>query len=105
MHRNVCFCAAVALMLVASVPRVRTEDAAAQGEQIYENYCARCHGEGLQNNSGGMTFDLRRLQSDDYPRFMNSVMNGKNKMPPWRGVLTETQIDQLWAYVRASVSP
>jgi mono/diheme cytochrome c family protein len=105
MHCKVCVCTAVALVLIASIPRVRAETAVAQGERIYENYCASCHGEGLQNNTGGVTFDLRRLKSDDYPRFMNSVMSGKNKMPPWKDVLTETQIDQLWAYVRASVSP
>jgi mono/diheme cytochrome c family protein len=105
MHSNVCVCAGIALVLIASVPRVHAEDAVAQGETIYESYCASCHGEGLQNNSGGVTFDLRRLKSDDYPRFMDSVMHGKDKMPPWKGVLTETQIDQIWAYVRASVLP
>jgi len=79
-------------------------DAAIAGERIYDNYCATCHGEQLQNNAGGLTFDLRRLKSDDYPRFVNSVTNGKNKMPPWKGVLTEKQIDELWAYIRANVS-
>jgi mono/diheme cytochrome c family protein len=90
-----------ALMLVA-VLRARAEDAAAAGERVYENYCATCHGDQLQNNSGGLTFDLRRLKSDEYPRFVNSVTNGKNRMPPWKGVLTATQIEQLWAYVRSS---
>jgi mono/diheme cytochrome c family protein len=33
---------------------------------------------------------------------MNSVVNGKNKMPPWKGVLDESQINQLWAYIRAT---
>lgn len=106
MH-NVCVRAAVVLALVdlLLVYRVRAEDAAAEGERIYVDYCANCHGEQLQNNSGGLTFDLRRLKSDEYPRFVNSVSNGKNKMPPWKGVLTETQIKDLWAYIRASVSP
>jgi mono/diheme cytochrome c family protein len=104
--QKVCVRAAVALTLVSLpfVYCVRADDAAAEGERIYEDYCATCHGEQLQNNSGGLTFDLRRLKSDDYPRFVNSVTNGKNKMPPWQGVLTETQINDLWAYIRASVS-
>jgi cytochrome c6 len=105
--QNVCARAAVSLGLIGLlfVDRVRAEDAAAEGGEIYENYCATCHGEQLQNNSGGVTFDLRRLKSDEYPRFVNSVMNGKNKMPPWKGVLNETQINDLWAYIRATVSP
>jgi mono/diheme cytochrome c family protein len=105
--QKVCVRAAAFLVLVAllCVYRVHAEDAAAKGGQIYDDYCATCHGEQLQNNSGGLTFDLRRLKPDEYPRFVNSVMNGKNKMPPWKGVLTETQINDLWAYIRATVSP
>jgi mono/diheme cytochrome c family protein len=30
-------------------------------------------------------------------------LNGKNKMPPWKGVLGENEINQLWAYIRATV--
>ena len=98
---------AVALVLVAIISGhcVQAEEAAVQGERIYDNYCATCHGEQLQNNSGGQTFDLRRLKPDDYPRFVNSVTSGKNKMPPWKGILTEAQINQLWAYILTSVSP
>src|SRR5215475_11117351 len=105
--REVCVSAAVAVVLLGPlcVCCVHAQDVAAEGEQIYEDYCATCHGEQLQNNSDGLTFDLRRLKPDEYPRFVNSVSNGKNKMPPWKGVLTETQIKDLWAYIRASVSP
>jgi mono/diheme cytochrome c family protein len=79
------------------------EDAAPQGARIYENYCATCHGDDLQNNSNGLTFDLRRLKPDEYSRFVNSVLNGKNKMPPWKGVLGENEINQIWAYIRGVV--
>jgi mono/diheme cytochrome c family protein len=34
---------------------------------------------------------------------VNSVLNGKNTMPPWRGVLDTEQIDAIWAYIRANV--
>jgi cytochrome c oxidase subunit II len=82
--------------------RVAAQDGVAQGQRIYDNYCATCHGDQLQNNSGGLTFDLRRLTPGDYPRFVTSVLNGKNKMPPWKGVLAQTEIDRLWAYIRAN---
>jgi mono/diheme cytochrome c family protein len=43
------------------------------------------------------------LRADERSRFINSVLDGKNQMPPWRGVLEMEQIDALWAYIRAIV--
>jgi mono/diheme cytochrome c family protein len=73
------------------------------GAAIYDDYCSRCHGEGLRNTSGGVTFDLRRLRATERERFVNSVLNGKKDMPPWRGVLRPDQIEEVWAYIRATV--
>jgi mono/diheme cytochrome c family protein len=69
------------------------------GENVYNMRCAICHGDDLVNT--GQTFDLRKLKADERPRFENSVRNGKNQMPPWKGVLTDENIDQLWHYIRA----
>ena len=46
------------------------------------------------------TFDLRRLMASDRARFENAVRMGKNQMPPWNGVLTSEQIEQIWLFVR-----
>jgi mono/diheme cytochrome c family protein len=73
----------------------------AAGMAVYNSRCVRCHGERLQNN--GWTYDLRRLRPEDKARFVNSVLNGKGQMPPWRGALTEEEIDALWSYIRATV--
>jgi len=70
------------------------------GERVYNNYCFTCHGENLV--SSGQTFDLRRLRAEDRSRFETAVNNGKGQMPPWKGVLTHEEIDQLWHYVRAN---
>ena len=71
----------------------------AAGETVYNTYCATCHGDDLVNT--GQTFDLRALRADEWLRFENSVLNGKNQMPPWKGVLNAQQLDQLWHYIRA----
>jgi mono/diheme cytochrome c family protein len=68
------------------------------GEAIFNDYCSTCHGQNLV--SSGQTFDLRRLTANDRVRFQNSVLSGKNQMPPWKGVLGDEQIDQLWQYIR-----
>lgn len=35
-------------------------------------------------------------------RFGKFVMEGKGQMPPWQGTLNQTEVDQLWAYIRAN---
>ncbi len=72
----------------------------AAGEGVYENYCFTCHGEKLR--STGQSFDLRKLKADERPRFESSVRNGKGQMPPWEGVLSNDEIDQLWNFIRAN---
>jgi mono/diheme cytochrome c family protein len=70
------------------------------GENVYNTYCQVCHGDRLV--STGQTFDLRRLRGSDHSRFENAVRNGKNQMPPWKGVLSNEEIDQVWLYIRAN---
>jgi mono/diheme cytochrome c family protein len=69
------------------------------GETVYNTRCAVCHGDDLVNT--GQTFDLRKLKADERPRFEHSVLNGKNQMPPWKGVLSDADLDNLWHYIRA----
>jgi mono/diheme cytochrome c family protein len=72
----------------------------AAGETVYNTYCATCHGDNLI--SSGQTFDLRKFPADARPRFENSVLKGKGQMPPWQGVVSNDEIDQLWHYIRAN---
>jgi mono/diheme cytochrome c family protein len=95
------FAALIALSVLQTVAAAETADKVAAGMAAYNSHCVRCHGEGLQNN--GWTYDLRRLRPEDNARFVNSVLNGKGQMPPWRGALTEEEIAAIWAYIRATV--
>ena len=40
-----------------------------QGREVYEEFCAMCHGRDLVN-SGGFAFDLRTFPKADFDRFM-----------------------------------
>ena len=94
-------CAAVMTGIVVLFPRMAGAQDRAKieaGEEVYSTYCSPCHGDELVNT--GQTFDLRRLTANDRTRFQNSVLNGKNQMPPWKGALTDEQIDLLWLYIR-----
>lgn len=85
------------LMLMAGTAALASKADIEAGAQVYEESCAACHGEKLR--SQGQAFDLRKLEPSDRPRFDKAVLEGRANMPPWRGILTEQQIDQLWAYV------
>lgn len=100
---RLCLCFGVALLL-ARQPASAQQDQAkvAAGAQTYSEYCSTCHGDDLVNS--GVTFDLRRLKATERARFENSVLNGKNQMPPWNGVLSAEQIEALWNYIRANAS-
>jgi mono/diheme cytochrome c family protein len=87
---------------ISFMPTASTQDTASTpqieaGESVYNNNCQNCHGDRLVNT--GQTFDLRRLTAGDRARFDNSVRNGKNQMPPWKDVLSDEEIDQVWRYV------
>ena len=70
-----------------------------QGAGIYSQNCAPCHGPQMADPQGA--FDLRTFPPDQKSRFLNSVTNGKNSMPPWGGLFSADEIESLWAYVMA----
>jgi mono/diheme cytochrome c family protein len=97
--RGIATAAALAFIVPVSAQDKAKIDA---GEAIYNDYCFTCHGENLV--STGQTFDLRRLTVADRARFENSVLNGKNQMPPWKGVISPEQIELLWHFIRANAN-
>jgi mono/diheme cytochrome c family protein len=94
-----CFVWCVALAPSPAVEGSRVEE----GAKIYQQRCAGCHGEDLHNVSGGWSFDLRRLRSDEHDRFVDSVTTGKDNMPSWYGILQTEEIEAIWTYIRATV--
>jgi mono/diheme cytochrome c family protein len=100
--RSLFIAAALAGALLYTGTNARADDAAviALGEETFNTYCSTCHGNNLV--STGQTFDLRKLKATERARFQNSVTNGKNQMPPWKGVLSEEEMEGLWRYIRAN---
>jgi mono/diheme cytochrome c family protein len=90
------------LSLMMTVPTA-AQSLAEKGEILYRNRCAGCHGEELRAYAGGQAFDLRRLRPDEFERFSESVISGKDNMPSWYGILSAEEIQAIWAYIRATV--
>jgi len=76
-----------------------TKKLIAQGAAIFARNCSPCHGAHMDDPNGA--FDLRTFPPDQHDRFINSVTNGKNSMPPWGGLLKPQEMEALWAYVVA----
>jgi mono/diheme cytochrome c family protein len=97
------------LVLVAAIADGRmpahgeTSSLAETGAAVYALRCSGCHGVELHNTSGGQVFDLRRLRPDEHDRFVDSVTSGKDNMPSWYGILSDEEIESIWAYIRATV--
>ena len=69
------------------------------GEKTYSLNCAPCHG--TRMNEPPVSVDLKQFPKNQRSKFLNTVTNGRNTMPPWRGALTPEEIEALWAYVAA----
>jgi mono/diheme cytochrome c family protein len=96
-YRATATIASILLSAAAAGAQDATVDA---GQNVYNTYCAVCHGDGLV--STGQFPNLRRLAVTDRAKFDTTVRNGRNQMPPWKDVLSDTEIDQLWAFIRAN---
>jgi mono/diheme cytochrome c family protein len=72
------------------------------GAAIYVNVCAACHQAGGQGAAGAAAYPALAknpdLASADYVEIV--VLAGKNAMPPLGGMLSDTQIADVAAYVR-----
>jgi mono/diheme cytochrome c family protein len=89
----------VGALAVASAALAQDRAKIQAGAEVYAARCAMCHGERLRATGGA--YDLLQLRPDERARFDQAVNDGKGQMPPWGGVLSAEEIDQLWAYLRS----
>lgn len=82
---------------VQTDPQTSEYDAIAHGKAIYDRNCIVCHGEhGKKQASGAKDITLTQLSEEELYQL---VLNGKNSMPSYRGVLNEAEISAVLAYV------
>jgi cytochrome c6 len=99
----------LALFLLA-FSMARSEDLAS-GKKLFEGKCAQCHGKDAKGNLkmakvlklDPISVDLTRdeavkLSNKDK---VNTVSNGKKKMPKFKGKLTDVQIQDVVKYLES----
>jgi len=78
---------------------------AQSGADLYKSKCQMCHGaDGTGNTPAGKSTKVRSFSSDDVKKMSDDDLiavttNGKNKMPAYKGKLTDDQIKSLIAYI------
>lgn len=93
---------ALALAGAAAAATAQSGDAPSveRGRQLYNSYCARCHGVNMVS-PGASFFDLRTLTPKEQERFERSVTQGVRAMPAWGSILKPGDVESLWSYVMA----
>ncbi|MEF9943361.1 MAG: cytochrome c oxidase subunit II [Burkholderiaceae bacterium] len=75
----------------------------AMGAQVYEANCQVCHqpnGKGLPNAFPAL--DGSKVVNGSQAELLAQILNGKNAMPAWKGVLSATQIAAVTSYIENS---
>jgi mono/diheme cytochrome c family protein len=86
------------------------EPGAELGERVFKVRCVLCHGpEGrgngvaagsLRPNPPRNFHDAAYMTSRTDDQLLLSIHNGKNAMPPWKGILSEVEMKSVLMYVR-----
>lgn len=76
----------------------------ASGQQMYDQLCARCHGEQLEGRLGPALGAGSAMvgESDEFLRF--SILNGRGSMPSFSSYLSDDQVDRIVDYIREAQS-
>ena len=93
----------ISLIVLAAAPAVWADDAAT----VYKSKCAMCHGpDGKGDTPTGKAMKVTSLVGEDVQKKTDAQLieittNGKNKMPAFKGKLTDDQIKDLIKYIRS----
>jgi cytochrome c6 len=98
-NKSLLLLAAVGVLFVLPA---KADDAAS----LYKSKCAACHAaDGSGDTPAGKAMSVVDLRSDEVQKMtdaqlIDATTNGKNKMPAYKGKLTDDQIKQLVGYIR-----
>ncbi|MGJ3251661.1 MAG: cytochrome c6 PetJ [Elainellaceae cyanobacterium] len=92
---------AIAIALLVCIPSATAADVN-DGAKVFANNCAACHMGGGNVINGAKTLkksDLEKYDMASLDAIKYQVTNGKMAMPAFRGRLSDSQIENVAAYV------
>ena len=88
-------------LIAAAAPSAGAADIN-KGRQIYMMHCASCHGvTGMSVMPGAPNFARNENMFQPDIKLVNSIRSGKNMMPAYLGILTDRDMFDVVAYLRA----
>lgn len=95
------FLAVAGALLLASATSAAVAADIIKGRQLYNMHCANCHGgNGISFMPGAPSFARQERMMQPDGNLALAIRNGKNAMPAFAGVLTESQIFDVVGYMR-----
>ncbi len=89
------------LLLLALTPNLSEADELTKGSENYLMYCADCHGAtGISIMPDAPSFSKNESLIKSDIELLNSINNGKNAMPLYRGILSDQEILDILTFVR-----
>jgi cytochrome c6 len=90
----------VFFMLALGVSASQAADTIKGGE-LYVVHCASCHGaSGISTMTDAPNFARSESLLQPDPALMTSIRNGKNAMPAYQGILSDSDIMDVIVYLR-----
>jgi len=96
-----------ALSSPASYGSPQEDESAKAGAALYRDKgCAYCHGVGgVGTKKAPALTDVWQDKSQTTEKMTDQILNGGQKMPPFRDSVTDEEVTQLIAYLRAKKKP
>jgi len=96
-----------ALVTTAAAQASDTKTAEQAGAILYRNKgCGFCHGANLEGTKKAPALaEIRKQKPWTNEKISNQILDGGQKMPPFRESLSDEEISQLIAYLRAKNRP
>lgn len=89
-----------ALVAVLVLAACDGPDADASGEEIYMQICARCHAPDLRGSVGPALGDGSNAAAQTDRYLIDTVTEGRGRMPSFRQTLSTAQIERVVQYLR-----
>ena len=91
----------LALAAVALAAAARADDAAA----LFQKKCVACHGKDGKGSPAGLKLGAKDLTATKLtePQLVDVITNGRNKMTPNKGKLTEAEIASLAKFIKGGL--
>jgi len=101
---RILFLSTASVLLLSACAKTSASDVTAEaGQAVYNEYCASCHGVGMEAGSAPSLFDDEWTHGSDLASIRKNISEGIEEvgMPGFAGGLTDVDIENLIMYIKS----